>query len=43
MLAGEQQRLAASVEWVGARRKHLRDAETVLEQAFTALANSSAN
>lgn len=39
MLSEEEKRLAASVEWVGMRRKQLREAEARLEQAFTALAN----
>jgi argininosuccinate lyase len=43
MLSEEEKRLAASLEWVGMRRKQLREAEARLEQAFTALANGAAN
>ena len=38
MLAAEQDRLTASLTWFNAQRKRLLDAETVLEQRFTALA-----
>ena len=38
MLASEQDRLTASLNWFNAQRKRLLDAETVLEQRFTALA-----
>ncbi len=38
MLGAEQERLTASVTWLNGQRKRLLDAETVLEQRFTALA-----
>ena len=43
MLAGEQTRLTASIEWSNAQRRRLRDAEAALEQAFETLASMATN
>jgi len=41
MLAEGQKRLAAEMDWVGAQRRHLQDAQAALDRTFAALVSKA--